>query len=69
MAYSTAVLEWAGEEKSIASWCTVTLGVIKFLAGFALMPLIDRHGRRPLLIWGAAVRSMIALKLLNNILS
>uniref|UniRef100_A0A914VQC5 Major facilitator superfamily (MFS) profile domain-containing protein n=1 Tax=Plectus sambesii TaxID=2011161 RepID=A0A914VQC5_9BILA len=52
MAYSTTIFEQSGAGHKAAALGTLAMGVVKFLSGFNVSPLLDRHGRIPVLIFG-----------------
>jgi len=52
--YAQTIFERAGFEKSSAKHSDVILGAAKFVATLCAIPLVDRMGRRPLLLIGTA---------------
>jgi SP family arabinose:H+ symporter-like MFS transporter len=64
MYYSTEIFESAGGGKDAAFTSTVWVGVINLLFTFVAIALVDKAGRRPLLLIGTAVQ-VIALGLIG----
>ena len=64
MYYSTSIFESAGTVKNAAFASSVWVGLINFLATFLAIALVDKAGRRPLLLVGTAVQ-MVALGLVG----
>jgi MFS transporter, SP family, arabinose:H+ symporter len=58
MYYSTSIFESAGTVKNAAFASSVWVGLINFLATFLAIALVDKAGRRPLLLVGTAVQMM-----------
>jgi len=52
--YAQTIFERAGFEKSAAKHSDVILGAAKFVATLGAIPLVDRLGRRPLLLIGTS---------------
>lgn len=64
MYYSTEIFESAGGGKDAAFTSTVWVGVINLLFTFVAIALVDKAGRRPLLLIGTAIQ-VIALGLVG----
>ena len=58
--YGPSILEQAGFEKNAAFLCQVGFGVINLVFTIVALFIIDRFGRRPLLIGGMAVVTLDA---------
>lgn len=56
MYYSTKIFATAGEEEKMAFTLSAIIGVVNVLFTFVALFLVDRAGRRPLLILGLAVQ-------------
>jgi SP family arabinose:H+ symporter-like MFS transporter len=62
--YSTKIFESAGALKNAAFTSTVWVGLVNLLFTFVAIALVDRAGRRPLLLIGTAVQ-VVALGLVG----
>jgi SP family arabinose:H+ symporter-like MFS transporter len=62
--YSSKIFESAGAVKNAAFTSTVWIGLVNLLFTFVAIVLVDKAGRRPLLLFGTAVQ-VIALGLVG----
>ena len=55
--YSTKIFEAAGADKAAAFTSTAWVGLVNLLATLVAIALVDKAGRRPLLLLGTAVQT------------
>lgn len=69
MSYSSFMYKNAGVEKDLVEWVVCLTSTINVLTTFVAVPLMEKLGRRPLLIWPMVgmLLSFVILTIFHNL--